>query len=176
MRLILDANVLYPTLLRGILSGYAGAGGFVALWSQRILDEWRHAGIRDGFADHVAVEIATLSERFPKALVAPDPTLAPTLSLPDENDVHVLAAAITARADGILTANLRDFPTRTLSRHGLLRRAPDEFLREAWQTDRDRFATVLRRALDDARAHGIEGDDRALLKRARLPRLAKVAG
>lgn len=176
MRLLLDANVLYPTLLRGILAGYAGAGGYAPLWSQRILDEWKHAARRDGFEAIAAAEIAALNDRFPQALVAPGDAVEATLSLPDRNDVHVLAAAIAGRADAILTANIRDFPTRTLARHGILRRAPDDFLREAWQTDRPRFEPVLRQALDQARAHGIEGEDRALLKRARLPRLAKLVG
>ena len=174
MRVLLDANVLYPTLLRGILADYAGAGGFVPLWSPRILDEWRHAATRDGFATHAAAEIAALTDRFPKASVTPDAQVLATLSLPDANDTHVLAAAIAGRADSILTANTRDFPTRTLARHALLRRDPDGFLREAYDTDHDRFAPALRSALDQARAHGVEGDDRALLKRARLPRLAKA--
>ena len=174
MRVVLDANVLYPTLLRGILQGYAGAGGFVPLWSARILDEWRHAARRDGFEDHAVVEIAALTEAFPAAMVAHDADLEAGLALPDPDDIHVLAAAIAGQAEAILTANTRDFPTRTLARHAILRRAPDEFLREAWLTDRDRFAPALGAALDRARAHGIEGDDRALLKRARLPRLAKL--
>jgi hypothetical protein len=48
--------------------------------------------------------------------------------LPDADDRHVLAAAIRARADVIVTSNLADFPAETLKRHGIEARHPDEFI------------------------------------------------
>jgi|HubBroStandDraft_1064217.scaffolds.fasta_scaffold188473_2 hypothetical protein len=53
----------------------------------------------------------------------------PTLSLPDPNDRHVLAAAITAAAEVIVTFNLKDFPAAALARHGVVAQRPDAFLR-----------------------------------------------
>lgn len=41
------------------------------------------------------------------------------LELPDVDDRHVLAAAIEAEADIILTWNLRDFPEAVLACHSL---------------------------------------------------------
>lgn len=35
------------------------------------------------------------------------------ISLPDPNDRHVVAAALQGRADMVVTANVRDFPTQT---------------------------------------------------------------
>jgi hypothetical protein len=43
----------------------------------------------------------------------------PTLTLPDADDRHVLAAAIRAEADVIVTFNLGDFPAETLKRYGI---------------------------------------------------------
>ena len=65
----------------------------------------------------------------PDALVRDYAHLIPNLSLPDPNDRHVLAAAITASANVIVTFNLKDFPATALSPHGLVARHPDLFLK-----------------------------------------------
>ena len=41
-RVLLDACVLVPATTRGLLLGAAEAGMFTPLWSQKILDEWKH--------------------------------------------------------------------------------------------------------------------------------------
>jgi hypothetical protein len=51
-----------------------------------------------------------------------------TLTLPDADDRHVLAAAIHCGARAIVTANLRDFPNATLAPHGIEARHPDVFI------------------------------------------------
>ena len=50
------------------------------------------------------------------ALVTGYEPLVKTIHLPDPNDRHVLAAAITGRADVIVTKNLKDFPADRLAR------------------------------------------------------------
>lgn len=50
------------------------------------------------------------------------------LSLPDENDRHVLAGAIEAEVDAIVTWNLGDFPLETLAADGIDRWPPDELI------------------------------------------------
>ena len=50
------------------------------------------------------------------------------LHLPDANDRHVLAAAIRGRADVIVTANVRDFPSKVLAPWGIAAQHPDEFI------------------------------------------------
>ncbi|KUO61626.1 MAG: hypothetical protein APF80_11065 [Alphaproteobacteria bacterium BRH_c36] len=49
-------------------------------------------------------------------------------ALPDANDHHVLAAAIVARADVIVTFNLKHFPGQYLEKFGIEAQHPDEFL------------------------------------------------
>jgi predicted nucleic acid-binding protein len=51
------------------------------------------------------------------------------LKLPDVNDRHILAAAIKANAQTIVTYNLSDFPSSSLSRYEIDALHPDEFLR-----------------------------------------------
>jgi hypothetical protein len=48
--------------------------------------------------------------------------------LPDPNDCHVLAAAISADAKIIVTFNLKDFPDPILAKHGIVAQHPDVFI------------------------------------------------
>ncbi|NNU81019.1 PIN domain-containing protein [Halovulum dunhuangense] len=177
MRLLLDACVLYPTVLRDILIETAAAGGFTPLWSDRILEEWARAAERSALADgpRARAEIALLRTRFPDASIeAPDD---PALSLPDPNDIHVLAAAIHGGAEAIVTLNLRDFPGRTLARHGLMLRSPDSVLLELHDAGEIPVARIAQAAR--ARAETLSGQPqplRGILKRANLPRLGKALG
>ena len=50
------------------------------------------------------------------------------LKLPDEDDKHVLAAAIKCNAQAIVTFNLKDFPVAELSKYDIEAISPDEFL------------------------------------------------
>ena len=75
----------------------------------------------------------------------------------------------------ILTLNAKDFPRNILAEEGLSRSDPDGFLHGIWQAQPDLVAGVARRVLDEAnRLSGKTWDMRALLKKARLPRLAKA--
>ena len=175
MRLLLDACILYPTVLREILIGLAEHDLYTPLWSPRILEEWAHTAARTGVEATARAEIALMRDRWRGAEVTPDPDLAATLSLPDPGDIHVLAAAITGKADAILTANLRDFPGRTLARHDLMARHPDGLILELLgDSDRDVRAVI---ATVHARTEAISGQAhplRPLLKRAGLPRTARA--
>ncbi len=98
------------------------------------------------------------------------------LVLPDPDDVHVLAAAVAAGADAIVTFNAQDFPRHVLAAEGVARRDPDGFLWELWSGDPVSVGAVLERVRGEAeRLSGQPQPMRALLKRARLPRLAKAA-
>nr|WP_241252078.1 PIN domain-containing protein [Micrococcus sp. KRD026] len=77
-----------------------------------------------GAARHRA---AVMNEAFDDACVEGWEELLSAISLPDENDRHVVAAAIQGRADLIVTANLKDFPTEVLGRFNLEAQHPDEF-------------------------------------------------
>lgn len=175
MRVLLDANVLFPPVLREILLGVADAGHYDPLWSARILEEWARATRRlPPDAEPLARAAAErMRARWPGAEVAPDPGLEATLALPDPADRHVLAAAIAGEADLLVTRNLGDFPGRTLARRGLRAEPPDAFLIGLLDGGAD-LAPLIERAR--AGAEALSGRPRALrplLKRAGLPRLGK---
>lgn len=175
MRIVLDACILYPTIMREILLGAATEGAFMPLWSARILEEWRRAAAKHGAAQAqiAGVEIALLRANWPNAEIAESSSDA--LWLPDENDIHVLATAITANADAIMTVNIKDFPTRILSNHSILRRNPDQFLVEFAQENLAAMQRVGQKIKQAAETHSGEAKDlRKLLKRTGLPRLGKL--
>ncbi|MEO0943340.1 MAG: PIN domain-containing protein [Pseudomonadota bacterium] len=177
MSVLIDACVLFPTVLRELVLDTAATGVFRPLWSDRILEEWRRAAARLSDKDGMIAEseIALIKTRFSDAMVAASPTTMERLHLPDPDDVHVLAAAIDGGATELLTLNLKDFPTRALSAEGILRRDPDSFLLEALHADETAMRAVIGGVLHRAEAVGIDiSKPRAVLKKARVPRLAKA--
>ncbi|MDX5384841.1 MAG: PIN domain-containing protein, partial [Rhodobacterales bacterium] len=130
MKVLLDACVLYPTVMREVLLGVAAAGLYQPLWSARILEEWARAAIKlgPGAEAQARGEVAMLRARWPGAEVSHPPSLEARLWLPDPADTHVLAAAIAGHADLIVTLNAQDFPRNILAEEGLERLDPDQFL------------------------------------------------
>jgi predicted nucleic acid-binding protein len=177
LKVVLDACVLYPPLLRGILAGVASQGLYQPLWSDRILEEWARATRKRGPADEAEARLDAnrLNAAFPRALLPAAPHVEHRLVLPDDNDRHVLAVAIAGHADAILTYNAADFPRGLLASEGVERRDPDGFLWELWSGAPDQVAEVLERvrAAASARA-GEEVGLKGLLKRLRLHRLGKA--
>ena len=55
-----------------------------------------------------------------------------TLTLPDPNDRHVLAAAIHGRAAFIITFNVNDFPAPVLEQFNIQAIHPDKFIARLW--------------------------------------------
>ncbi|GAB5437105.1 RSP_2648 family PIN domain-containing protein [Falsiruegeria mediterranea] len=177
MRAVLDTCVIYPTVMREMLLGAAKAGFYTPLWSARILEEWARASIKLGPTGEAQArsEIALARANWPGAEVAPAPGIEQRLWLPDAADVHVLAAAVAGSADLIVTVNRRDFPRHLLAEEGLDRIDPDTLLMQFWQDQPDQIALVAAKVLDEAnRLSGDAWEMRPLLKKARLPRLAKA--
>lgn len=177
MRLVLDACVLYPSVMREVLIGAASLGHFRPVWSARILEEWRRAALRLGPVQGAQAEgeIALLRAAWPRAEQPVSEGIEARLWLPDGNDIHVLATAIASSSDGIVTMNAKDFPRHMLAEEGLLRLDPDGVLHGLWQKDPEGIGTLCDQVLARANAMGEGGwQMRSLLKKARLPRLAKA--
>lgn len=177
MRVMIDACVLYPTVMREMVLTIAAQGLFEPRWSPRILEEWARATIKLGPEQEVFArgEIAALSARFPAANIRYDAGVEKRFWLPDPADIHVLAAAVMGSCDMILTLNAKDFPRNLLAEQGLTRQDPDAFLRDLLAQAPDKVELAAQQVLAEARR--LSGDDwtmRALMKKARLPRLGKA--
>ena len=179
MKAVLDACVLYPTVLREILQGAAAAGLYQPVWSERILGEWTRATAKLGPLAQAQAEgeAVVLRAAFPRAMVRPQPGIEARLLLPDPNDTHVLAVAIAAGADAIVTFNAADFPGHVLAAEGVARRDPDGFLWEMQSRNPEEMARIVEAVR--AKAEALSGAPvplKPLLKRAKLFRLAKALG
>ena len=131
-RAFLDASVLYPASLRHLLMRLALERLYQARWSARVHEEWIRAVLRD----NPGIPMARLhdlrdamDERAQDAVVTDYEGLIESLTLPDPDDRHVLAAAIIGRADVIVTCNLKDFPADVLIPYNIEAQHPDEFIR-----------------------------------------------
>lgn len=128
---VYDACVLYPAPLRDLLLRLALADLYRARWTDHIHEEW----IRSVLAQRPDLLPAQLGRTrnlmdrsVPDCLVTGYEGLIDTLSLPDPDDRHVLAAAIRSQAGVIVTYNLKDFPAEALIPYGVEAQHPDEFI------------------------------------------------
>ena len=135
---VLDACVLYPPSLRDLLMWLAS----VLIYEPRVTEEIHAEWIRNVLSDNSAVTPAQLdrtrrlmNQAAPNCLVSGCEARIPALSLPDEGDRHVLAAAIESGASVIVTYNLSDFPNSVLSGYGMEALHPDVFLLALFDQD-----------------------------------------
>jgi predicted nucleic acid-binding protein len=126
-----DANLFYSILMTDLLLSLSEAGLFRPRWTKEIHEEL----IRNVLADQPVRRREDLDRRRALMDQAIDDDLIENyerhienLVLPDPADRHVLAAAIEGEAEIILTYNLRDFPSSTLTAYGISALHPDEFL------------------------------------------------
>jgi len=130
---IYDACVLYPDALRDFLMWLALTDLFKARWTEEIHKEW----IRNVLKNNPYLTLSELERtknlmnaNVRDCLVTGYESLISSLSLPDPNDRHVLAAALCGEADFIVTFNLKDFPSSILEPLGIVAIHPDEFILE----------------------------------------------
>ncbi len=125
---VLDTNVIYPLWTRDLLLWFAYYDLYTPKWSANIFSEWIAVMKRKGVSEgEIRKRINLMNRAFPDALVKNYEVLIDSLSLPDEDDRHVLAASIKTNANLIITNNLKDFPEKYLASFGLKAKNPDDF-------------------------------------------------
>ena len=133
---LVDACSLASALKRNLLLTLAEAEVFRLRWSEPILAETERAIERilsgRGMADAAARAkraCVSMETAFQEALVADFDALIPACQgLPDQGDVHVLAAAVQAQAAIIVTENLAHFPGQILTPRNLEAKSADAFI------------------------------------------------
>lgn len=148
-----DACTLASALKRNLLLTLAEAEFVRLRWSATILDETQKA-IEKILADKDVADAtvrasrarASMEAAFEEAMVVDfDQFLSACAGLPDENDAHVVAAALKTQAAVIVTDNLRDFPEELLRRLNLEARSADAFIADTIALDTGRAVAAVRR-------------------------------
>lgn len=127
---VIDACVLFSRLQRDVLLSLAHADLYTARWTQEIENEWT-ASLKKKYpdaAEKIPLLVEQMREAIPDCLIVDYELFIPSLKLPDENDRHVLAAAIRGNADAIVSLNTKDFPVDVLSKFDIEIQTPDQFV------------------------------------------------
>jgi predicted nucleic acid-binding protein len=160
---VYDANVLYPNTLRDLLIRIAQLPHIAqAKWTEKILDEVADA-LRKNVTDISAEKTGRLRELMNAAvrdcLVSGYEPLIDALDLPDPDDRHVLAAAIKAKAQVIVTRNLKDFPSQRLAPWDIKAKSPDSFVRDAIGIDPPAVWACVQQIVDSRTRRPVTIDD-----------------
>ena len=148
---VYDANVLYPWLLRDVLIRVAQRGLVRARWTEQILDE-TFTSLRSNRPDLDPERLTRTRELMNSSirdvLITEYAPLIDAVSLPDPQDRHVLAAAIRAHAQVIVTTNLQDFPAQELDKWDIEAKHPDEFLVDQFHLDAVSLHMIIQQVSD----------------------------
>ncbi|MBD2531341.1 PIN domain-containing protein [Nostoc flagelliforme FACHB-838] len=144
---ILDACVLFPMYLRDTLLTTAEFGLYMPYWSQKILNEAMDKLV---LKDIVSAELAkklqeAIKTAFPEAMVEQVPWEIEAAMTNHPKDRHVLAAAMIARADIIVTNNIKDFSAKALAPLNIKAQSPDNFLSDLFDKYPEEMVQVVQR-------------------------------
>ncbi|TCN37284.1 putative nucleic acid-binding protein [Kribbella orskensis] len=148
---IYDANVLYPNSLRDLIIRVAQADLVQAKWTEQILDEtFRNLKANRPDLDPAKLDRTRvlMNRAVRNVLVTGYEPLIEILKLPDAGDRHVLAAAIKANAQVIVTENLNDFPADALGEWNVEAMSADEFLLDLIDLDQQAVYAQVQRMAD----------------------------
>jgi predicted nucleic acid-binding protein len=125
---LLDTCVLYPAYLCDTLLRLAEAGAYRPLWSADVLEELRRNLVKRGIpSELVDRRVGQMAQAFPDAMVSGYESLIDGMTN-HPKDRHVLAAAVRANAEVLVTFNRSDFPPAALDTYDVVAVHPDEFL------------------------------------------------
>lgn len=144
---IYDANLFYPAFVRDVMLCLAKAEIFRPRWTDQIHQEWmsKLASDRPDITKEKIERIRELVDKtVPDCLVKGYKPLIKGLDLPDPKDNHVLAAAIKAGAQVIVTMNLKNFPDEKLAQFDIDAQHPDEFIQFQKEEDLSKILQQLK--------------------------------
>ena len=141
-----DANIFYSVMRTSPVIYLARTKLFRAPWRERVHDEWTDAVARKRGIDpgKLAVLRYDINAAIPDCIVSGFEDIEQGLDLPDPDDRHVLAAAITGGADLVVTCNLKHFPADKLAPFGMEALHPDQFLANQLDLAPDLFVAAVK--------------------------------
>ena len=147
---VLDSCVLYPAQLRDLFMHLALTKVFRPRWSNDIHNEWIAAVLRnrpDLKESQLLRTRSLMDSHVIGCLVRDYEKYISGINLPDEKDRHVVAVAIKAEADVIVTFNLKDFPLEEIEKYNILAKHPDIFLEQLLLDNTESFIKAVNQLL-----------------------------
>lgn len=147
-----DADVLIPHEIRDVLMISAATRLHAVYWSDDIFEEWIRNSVKKKLATKESVlRFQTImNEMFPDALIPRERYTQLIDSMTnDSKDRHVLAAAIIAEADVLVTKNVDHFPKESVERYNIEVQTPDQFVRHQAALGPNLFMEVFLRRADE---------------------------
>lgn len=161
LTVIYDACVLYPAPLRDLLMHLAMTDLFKARWSDDIHAEWMRNVLKNR-SDLTKEQLERTRQLMDKntrdSLVKDYKSLIDEITLPDQNDRHVLAAAIRSSSSVIVTYNLKDFPIQQTAKYGVEAQHPDDFISQFLDLASGIFCGAIKRLRSRLKNPSIEAE------------------
>jgi predicted nucleic acid-binding protein len=173
---LLDACVLVQAAVRDTLLRLFEQRLFLGRWTDEIIEETvRTLQNRLGRTEEqTSYLVSELRTSFPDAWVEQGyRELIPAMTN-DEKDRHVLAAAVRAQCEVIVTYNLKDFPESVLNPFGITAKHPDEFLIDLYHLDHEIVVHVLHQQGEEMRRPRKLGEVLDSLRTCRCIRFAQL--
>ncbi len=151
---LLDACILYPAPLRDLLLHIADRGLYRPKWTDKIQEEWTRSLLLnrpDLLVAQLQKTTDAMNRAFPDATIRNFEPLIASLTLPDADDRHVLAAAIRGQADVLVTANLKDFPPTIVGLFDIEVQHPDQFINSFLATHPDEVLLAFKSQVGNLR-------------------------
>ncbi|MBI1306396.1 MAG: PIN domain-containing protein [Bacteroidetes bacterium] len=140
------AKKLYPAPIRDLLLSVANEDVFKSCWTQKIQDEWYNNPLLnrpDLKRSQLDETIKAMNVAFPEANQNRYSLLFKNINLLDPDDRHVVAAAIRAKANYLVTYNLKDFPELYLNEFNISVQHPDIFLTNLFEHNNKAVSTAF---------------------------------
>lgn len=147
----LDTCVLAPMPVMDTLLRLAEEPAFyIPKWSRDVIRELRRT-LTDKFGysqAQVSRRMAAMESMFPSATVTGYECLIDSMTN-HPKDRHVLAAAVTCRAQAIVSDNVKDFAPESLAPYGIECLTANTFLERQYHSNPDAFVGVLAEQASD---------------------------
>lgn len=145
----LDANVVYKSHVRDLILRCAETDTFKVYWSPHIEQEVARALTDKVELARIQRLFAIMQQAFPDSVVIGYESFVESIALPDPKDRHVVAAAMRAHCDVIVTENVKDFPDEELAKYDLEAQHPDIFLLHHYTLEPQKTVRVIQLHIRD---------------------------